>query len=231
VSSVTGISTIAPSASISQAAGQTISYRDQLRNLLITHLKIDATLTDRSQIPKLPLQDCYTRYKAVTAAIAKYDLMVAERSLDGTGIPADLVDKEIIEVFLGKSLFYEWKKVFKGISEHHSQMCRWLERHPKAKADIDVWGIAKEPGETFTRFDLKAWLANGCTLNVKGKSKAVEASDAEMGSEKESDGDLERQSKKQKKKGKLEDSSKVEKKQVDTGPKKTDKHRKKVSRR
>jgi hypothetical protein len=155
--------------------------------------------------------------------------MVAERSLDGTGIPADLVDKEIIEVFLGKSLFYEWKKVFKGISEHHSQMCCWLEHHPKAKADIDVWGIAKEPGETFTWFDLKAWLANGCTLNVKGKSKAVEASDAEMGSEKESDRDLERQSKKQKKKGKLEDSSKVEKKQVDTGPKKTDKHRKKVS--
>jgi hypothetical protein len=157
--------------------------------------------------------------------------MVAERSLDGTGIPADLVDKDIIEVFLGKSLFYEWKKVFKGISEHHSQMCRWLQCHPRAKADIDVWGIKKEPGEIFTRFDLKAWLANGCTLDVKGKRKAVKASDAEMGSEKELDKDSEkesRQSKKQKMKGKSEDSSKEEKKKVkdDTGAKKTDKHRK-----
>ena len=78
VSFVTGISTIAPSASVSQAAGQATGYRDQLRNLLITHLEIDVTLTDRSQIPKLPIQDCYTRYNAVTAAIAKYNLMAAD---------------------------------------------------------------------------------------------------------------------------------------------------------
>lgn len=220
--SVTGISTIAPSASISQAAGQKVSYRDQLRNLLITHLEIDVALTDRSQIPKLPLQDCYTRYNAVTAAIAKYDQMVADQSLDGTGIPADLIDKDIIEVFLGKSLFYEWKKVFKRIPEHHSQMCRWLQRHPKAKADFDIWGITKEPGESFTRFDLKAWLANGCTLNIKGKNKAVEASDVEMGSEDNS-----------KAAKKVKDSSKAEKKKVknDTGDKKKDKHRKKDPQR
>ena len=141
--SVTGISTIAPSASVSQAAGQATGYRNQLQDLLITHLEIDVTLTDWSQIMKLPLQDCYMRYNAVTAAIAKYDLMKANKSLDGTGVPTDLIDKDIIEIFLGKSLFYEWKKVFKGISEHHSQMCRWLEHHPKAKSDVDVWGIKK----------------------------------------------------------------------------------------
>ena len=141
--SVTGISTIAPSASVSQAAGQATGYRNQLQDLLITHLEIDITLTDWSQIMKLPLQDCYMRYNAVTAAIAKYDLMKANKSLDGTGVPTDLIDKDIIEIFLGKSLFYEWKKVFKGISEHHSQMCRWLEHHPKAKSDVDVWGIKK----------------------------------------------------------------------------------------
>ena len=220
--SVTGISTIAPSASISQAAGQKVSYRDQLRNLLITHLEIDVALTDRSQIHKLPLQDCYTRYNAIIAAIAKYDQMVADQSLDGTGIPADLINKDIIEVFLGKSLFYEWKKVFKHIPEHHSQMCRWLQHHPKAKADFDIWGIMKEPGESFMRFDLKAWLANGCTLNIKGKNKAVEASDVEMR--------LEDNSKAVKK---VKDGSKAEKKKVkdDTGDKKKDKHRKKDSRR
>ena len=43
--------------------------------------------------------------------------MVADQALDGTGISADLVDKDIIEIFLGKSLFYEWKKVFKNIPE------------------------------------------------------------------------------------------------------------------
>ena len=235
VPSVTGISTIAPSASVSQAAGQAIGHRDQQRNLLITHLEIDVALTDRSQITKLPIQDCYTRYKAVTAAIAKYNLMAADRSsLDGTGIPTDLIDKDIIEVFLGKSLFYEWKKVFKDISEHYSQMCRWLERHPKAKSDIDVWGIKKKSGEIFTRVDLKDWLANGGTLNVKGKNKAVEASDVEMES------DLDKGSekgakhlKKEKKKGKLEGNSKAERKKIkdDTGPKKKDKHRKKNPQR
>ena len=76
--------------------------------------------------------------------------MKANKSLDGTGVPTDLIDKDIIEIFLGKSLFYEWKKVFKGISKHHSQMCRWLERHPKAKSDVDVWGIKKKSGEMFT---------------------------------------------------------------------------------
>ena len=76
--------------------------------------------------------------------------MVADRSLDGTGVPTDLIDKDIIEIFLGKSLFYEWKKVFKGISDHHSQMCHWLEHHFKAKGDIDVWGIKKKSGEIFT---------------------------------------------------------------------------------
>ena len=103
--------------------------------------------------------------------------------MDGTGISADLVDKDIIEVFLGKSLFYEWKKVFKSIPEHHSQMCHWLQHHPKVKADFDVWGIIKELGEMFTGFDLKAWLANGGTLNIKGKSKAVKESDVKMESE------------------------------------------------
>jgi hypothetical protein len=234
VPSVTGISTIAPSASVSQAAGhisqaasQTPSYRDHLRNLLITHLEIDVNLTDRSQIPKLPLQDCYTRYNAVTAAIAKYDQMVADQSLDGTGISADLVDKDIIEVFLGKSLFYEWKKVFKNIPEGHPQMCRWLQRHPKAKADSNVWGITKQPGEIFTRFDLKVWLANGCTLNIKGKNKAVEASDVEMESE-----DNSKAGKKVKIVSKAE-SSKAGKNKVkdDLGHKKKDKHRKKDSQR
>ena len=235
VSFVTGISTIAPSASVSQAAGQATGYRDQLRNLLITHLEIDVTLTDRSQIPKLPIQDCYTRYNAVTAAIAKYNSMAADRSsLDDTGIPADLIDKDIIEIFLGKSLFYEWKRVFKGISEHHSQMCRWLERHPKAKSDIDIWGIKKKAGETFTQVDLKAWLANGGILNVKGKNKAVEVSDVEMGSELDKGSEKEaRHLKKEKKKGRSGGSSKAERKKVedDTGLKKKDKHRKKDSQR
>ena len=233
--SVTGISTIAPSASVSQAAGQTIGHRDQLRNLLITHHEIDVTLTDRSQITKLPIQDCYTRFNAVTAAIAKYNLMAADQSsLDDTGIPADLVEKDIIEVFLGKSLFYEWKKVFKSISEHHPQMCRWLERHSKAKSDIDVWGIKKKSGETFTRVDLKDCLANGGTLNVKGKNRAVEASDVEMGSELDKGSEKEaKHVKKEKKKGKLADSSKAESKKVkdDTGVKKKDKHHKKGSQR
>ncbi len=133
--------------------------------------------------------------------------MVADRSLDGTGVPTDLVDKDIIEIFLGKSLFYEWKKVFKGISDHHSQMCHWLEHHFKAKGDIDVWGIKKKSGEI---------------------------SDVEMGSELDKDSEKEaRHLKKEKKKGRLADSSKVERKKVkdDTGVKKKDKHRKKDSQR
>jgi len=224
VPSVTGISTIAPSASVSQAAGQTASYRNQLQNLLITHLEIDVNLTDRSQIPKLPLQDCYTRYNAVTAVIAKYDQMVADRSLDGTGISADLVDKDIIEVFLGKSLFYKWKKVFRNIPGLHPQMCCWLQRHPKAKGDFDVWGITKEPGQIFTWFDLKAWLVNGCTLNIKGKNKAVEASDVEMGSE-----DNLKAGKNVKDGSKAEKKAEKKKIKDDTGHKKKDKHRKKDS--
>ena len=157
-----------------------------------------------------------------------------QSSLDDTGIPADLIDKDIIEIFLGKSLFYEWKKVFKGISEHHSQMCRWLESHPKAKSDIDVWGIKKKSGETFMRVDLKDWLANRGTLNVKGKNRAVEASDVEMRSELDKGSEKEaRHLKKEKKKVRLEDSSKAERKKVkdDTGLKKKDKHRKKDSQR
>ena len=72
------------------------------------------------------------------------------------------------------------------------------------------------------KLHLKAWLANGCTLNIKGKNKAVEASDVEMR--------LEDNSKAVKK---VKDGSKAEKKKVkdDTGDKKKDKHRKKDSRR
>ena len=85
-----------------------------------------------------------------------------------------------------------------------------------------------------TQADLKAWLANGGTLNIKGKNKAVEASDVEMGSE--LDKDLEKEArhlKKEKKKGKSEDNSKSERKKVkdDTGVKKKDKHHKKNSQR
>ena len=71
------------------------------------------------------------------------------------------------------------------------------------------------------QFDLKMWLANCCTLNIKEKNKAVEASDAEMGSEDNS-----------KAVKKVKDGSKAEKKKVkdDTGHKK-DKHRKKDSQR
>jgi len=71
-------------------------------------------------------------------------------------------------------------------------------------------------------------------LNVKGKNKAVEASDVEMGSELDKDSEKEaRHLKKEKKKGRLADSSKAERKKVkdDTGVEKKDKHHKKDSQR
>jgi len=71
-------------------------------------------------------------------------------------------------------------------------------------------------------------------LNIKGKNKAVEASDVEMGSELDKDSEKEaRHLKKEKKKGRLADSSKMERNKIkdDTGVKNKDKHRKKDSQR
>ena len=76
------------------------------------------------------------------------------------------------------------------------------------------------------QFDLKAWLANGCTLNIKGKNKAVEASDVEMGLE-----DNLKAGKKIKDGSKAEKKAEKKKIKDDTGHKKKDKHRKKDSRR
>ena len=68
----------------------------------------------------------------------------------------------------------------------------------------------------------------------KEKNKAVEASDVEMGSELDKDSEKEaRHLKKEKKKGRLADSSKMERNKIkdDTGVKNKDKHRKKDSQR
>jgi hypothetical protein len=144
---ISGLSTIAPSASVSQAAvpisTHRLTYHEQLKPQLIAALGIDATLTDQSVLATLSLAQCWERYKAVIRALKLYDDMVKDKSWIATDIP-NQTDREIIEIFLGKSLFYDhWKKVFDNLADRHPDMCDWLEHNPNRKSDFEVWGITQ----------------------------------------------------------------------------------------
>lgn len=198
------ISTLAPSASISQAAHPTasvsqISDLGLLRQRLITLLEIDPAFTNRSKaiIIGLTLIQSWGWYSRIINTIHKHDLMVKDKSWSSTGIPA-LADKDIIELFIGKSYFYNnWFKVFGAVVENHSVMHDWLELKPDCKSDLEVWGIDKRVDKhkhplDFTLVDLKFWLTNGGTLKPRkkdrGSSKAEEKKDKGKGKQKESSG-------------------------------------------
>ena len=139
-------------------------------------------------------------------------------------------DLDIIEIFLCKSLWYDWCKLFRPL-KHHPDMIDWLELNPKRKSDKLVWGkVHKE----YNRNHLKAWLVHGGTLKLK-KREEEEVNDEEVKKEKDlkedkGKGKAKEQNestlkKKDKGKGKAEETE-------ESGSNKKDKHRKpRVSKR
>lgn len=201
---ITGLSvSLAPSASVSQAALNLLpaaqnlplplSERERMKPGIIAALLIDIALTDRSKstVAGLTLPNAFERFKAITVAKDRYTNMVDDKSWAATGIRT-LRDFDIIEVFIGKSLYYQqWEKIFNPVIAHYPIMSDWLEGSTN-KTSLQVWREAKTT--PYDRDDLRAWLKNGGTLKKKKEKKEKEQ--AGKDSKKERDKDKESGSKK-----------------------------------
>lgn len=177
----TGLSrSLAPSASVSQATVnlvpiaqaliQPLTERERITRLIIEALHINIALTDRSKatVASLTLPSCFERYKAISSALNAYQNMVDDKSWAATGIRS-LRDLDIIEVFIGKSLYYEhWEKIFDPVTRSFPIMSDWLEGSTD-KTPLQVWGVAKST--PYDRADLKIWLERGGTLKEKKEKK------------------------------------------------------------
>lgn len=202
------LTSLAPSASVSQAPAISrapvpqLSHHDRIKSLLIAALEINPSLTDRSKatVAMLTLPESFIRFKAIVFAKQKYKEMVQDKSWLVTGLPSQR-EQAIIEIFIGKSLFYEhWEKIFDPVIANHPAMCDWLEGGAERSA-LQVWGLLKNDG--YDRDDLRTWLELGGTLKVKTKRR------------------------KEDKEGKSSKSRKGKEKETEeSSPKKKDKHRK-----
>ena len=77
-------------------------------------------------------------------------------------------EKTITDIFIGKSQWFNWNKVFIKVKKYND-MIQWLNRDEDSKADVDVW---KCELDDYNLENLKTWLDNGGKLVDKGKGKA-----------------------------------------------------------
>ena len=134
-------------------------------------------IRDRASMVNLSLSDAYLRYKATVTAINAYKELWGNGSWKKQGF-SKLNEVDIIEYFVGKTLWYnQWVKIFPDVSSFPT-MVDWLENTKDKESDFDVWGVIKNTG--YTKEDLKSWIANGGSLiKKKGKGKEKEKKTAE----------------------------------------------------
>jgi hypothetical protein len=122
---------------------------------LIQALDIPMRLT--RQVPGKSLRDFWERYQAGLAAIAK-----------STKMQKKPTEKSITDIFIGKSQWFNWNKVFIKVKSYDN-MIKWLNRDDDSLDDLDVW---KGELDDYTLENLKTWVDNGGRLINKGKAKA-----------------------------------------------------------
>ena len=135
------------------------------------------------QVPGKSLHDFWERYQAGLAAISKRTKMQTKPT-----------EKSVTDIFIGKSQWFNWNKVFIKVKQY-SDMMKWLNQDEDSLGDVDVW---KCELDDYNFENLKTWLDNGGKLIDKGKGKEDAEDDKRKGKGKE--GAEEDKKKKKKKK-------------------------------
>jgi hypothetical protein len=142
----------------------------ELRDRLIEELGIDILFTDRS---KTGIRVCWGRYLEISRVI---DLA---RSIHEAGNwPADLPSFSevlIIEVFISKSAWYNYKSQFSLVKKYYPDMIQWLNQElTQEDEDQDTWG---EYRSKYTLEDLKEFLDLGGRLKKTRTQSRPRSSD------------------------------------------------------
>jgi hypothetical protein len=107
----------------------------------------------------------YNKYKACIQAIS----MAESMANSGEWPIRRPSETEIVELFIGKSMWYShFKKTFSRVPKY-PQMLKWLNEDDDALPTIDLWG--EEKG-SFSFTDLKKWMdREDIRISQKGKVK------------------------------------------------------------
>ena len=125
------------------------------------------------------LRYAYSKYKAIIAAIQRYDEIISEG-----GWPEQyqkVTVTEIRQIFVSKSVWHaQFIPCFQDISKHE-ELVQWLEDSGSGDNDENVWGFKKV---AYHFSDLKEWLEE--RKKGKAKQKLVKQKKAEKVSKKKS---------------------------------------------
>ena len=144
----------------------------------------------------------YKKYQACLRALSASERMASQGEWD-VRRPSET---EIIELFVGKTMWHgHLKKTFSRVPRY-PDMLQWLNQEEDALPDIEIWGEEKS---SYTFKDLKAWLdEKDHNATVKDKGKGKERYRKETRNDDSDDSDSDEKKKKKKKKQEKEGSSK-----------------------
>jgi hypothetical protein len=140
---------------------------DEYRSELVEILGIPRYLL-RDKKQDMGLQMHYKRYKACLQALSTAESI----SSAGDWAIRKPSDTEIIELFIGKTMWHSHlKKLFSRVPKY-PEMAQWLDEDEDALPDMEVWGEEKS---TFVFKDLQRWLEDKeAVTRRKSKGRAME---------------------------------------------------------
>ena len=125
------------------------------------------------------LHYAYSKYKAIVAAIQRYDEIISEGAWPEQYQKVTVT--EIRQIFVSKSVWHaQFIPCFQDISQHE-ELVQWLEDSGSGDDDENVWGFKKL---VYHFSDLKEWLEE--RKKGKGKQKLVKQRKTEKVSKKKS---------------------------------------------
>ena len=125
------------------------------------------------------LRYAYSKYKAIVAAIQRYDEIISEGAWPEQYQKVTVT--EIRQIFVSKSVWHaQFIPCFQDISKHE-ELVQWLEDSGSGDDDENVWGFKKL---AYHFSDLKEWLEE--RKKGKGKQKLVKHKKTEKVSKKKS---------------------------------------------
>jgi len=102
---------------------------------LIKKLEFDVLLTTQDQGAGIHIY--YKCYKAVLAAILKYESLCKAGNWDGL---FTLTHIDFVQLVTSKSMWYKQYKLFDQVSRY-PQMIEWLGESEDTPTDIELWGF------------------------------------------------------------------------------------------
>ena len=106
------------------------------------------------------LQFAYRKYKAYLEAQRLLD----SKCVEGKWLGKKPTNTEVVELFVGKSMFYQYYRRGFGNINDFPKMVEWLEGGEGAPSDLEVWGMERS---TYTFSDLFEY----CEVHKDGKVK------------------------------------------------------------